>query len=181
MERAAVVVRFIDAAVVNAVGISPNERVIAIVDHRDGKAAGKMSNAGEHPFTAEAVGMEDAIEWQLIFITQNKIMLHIKRGQSITKCGMEWIDFLADVGRLVHGFAISICSKKFQPPTGMARAELERSVICMANVRLERIAAEIRSKRAASTVHDSAGDWIVHTVFSPPAPQVGVPGCTSLV
>ena len=48
----------------------------------------------------------------------------------------------------------------------MAGAEFERVVVGMADGRLQRIAAEVRSQRPACSVHLSAGDGIVDRVFA---------------
>ena len=55
MERTAVVIRQVDTEIVDAVGLGADQRVVAVVEKRDRKAAAEMRDAGKFPAFGETV------------------------------------------------------------------------------------------------------------------------------
>ena len=141
---AAAVIGFVDAGIIDPVGIGPNQRIVSVVDHGDRETTGKMTDARKRPSLGHAIGMKPLIERELVFVTDDNIVLHIEGGEAIAERGIEGVDLLADVRGLVHRPAVGVGGRELEPPTGMAGAQLESIVIGGANRRLQRIAAKIR-------------------------------------
>lgn len=116
VQRGSVVIRLIDAAVIHAVRIGPDQRVVAVVDHGHGKTAGEARNAGKGPAIRQPAGVKPPIEGKLVFVAHDKIMLHIERRQRIAERRVEGIDLFPDVRRLIHRFAEGIGGGKLQAP-----------------------------------------------------------------
>ena len=79
MERAAVVVRLVNAAVVDSIRICSDERVVAIVDHGDGEAGGEAGDAGDRPAAGEPVGVQEAIDRKLVLVAEDEVLFHVER------------------------------------------------------------------------------------------------------
>ncbi len=176
---AAAVVGLVDAAVVDAVGIGPDQRVVSVVDHGDGKSAGEAGDAGERPSAGEAIGAEELVEGQLILVAEDEVVLHVEGRERVAERRVEGVDLFADVGRLVQRFAVGVGGGELEAAAGVAGAEFERVVVGVADVGLQRVAAEVGSERAAGSVDLAAADGEVDGVFAAWAAGQGA-GLTSL-
>ena len=166
VNRTAVVIRLIDARVVHAIRIGSNQRIVPVVDHGHGKSAGDMGDAGERPAARQPVGMEELIEGQLIVVADDEVVLHIERRDGIAERRIEGVDLFADVRRLVQRLAVGVGGIELEPARGVARAEFERVVVGVADVRLEGVAAEVRSQLLACSIDHPARCRIVDRIFA---------------
>src|SRR3984957_19020227 len=158
IERAGRVLRFVDAVVVDSVGLSSEQGVVAVVEKSYGKAAAEVGDAGDGPAFGGAVGdAEEAIEGKFVGVADNEVMLYIESGECVAERGIDGIDFFADVGGLIHGFAEGIAGKHLQAAAGVAEAEFEGVVIGVADGGLIGIAAEVGAERSAGSVDGLAG------------------------
>src|ERR1700728_199468 len=112
IERTPGVVGFIYAEVVDAVRLGSDQGIVAIVDEGDGKSRAEMGNAREFPALRPSVrGVEEALARKLITVAGDKVMPHIKRGQAFAECGVERIDCLPYIRRLILRFGIGVSGK----------------------------------------------------------------------
>ncbi len=111
-------------------------------------------------------GTQELFEGQFVFVAEDEVVFDVERRERITERGVEGIDFLADVRRLIQRLAEGVGRGDFQTAAGVAGAQLERVVVGMADVRLQRVAAEVCSQRSARSVHLTAGNGIVDSVFA---------------
>jgi len=79
MQGSAIIVGFIDTAVVDPVGIRSDQRIVSIVDHGNRETARKSGDAGDGPALRQPVRTEVSIEGKLILIAQDEVVLYIER------------------------------------------------------------------------------------------------------
>ena len=96
-KRAATVIGFVDAGVIDPVGIGPNQRIVSVVDHGDGETTGKMTDARKRPSLGHAIGMKPLIEGELVFVTDDNVVLHIEGRDGVAGSGIEGVDLFADI------------------------------------------------------------------------------------
>src|SRR6202451_3486753 len=153
IERAGSVLRFVDAVVVDAVGLGPEQGVVAVVEQGDGKAAAEVGDARDGPAFGGAIGdAEEAVEGKFVGIADDKVMLHVEGGERVAERGIGRIDFFAGVGGLVHGFAEGIAGEHLQASAGVAQAEFAGVVVGVADGGLVGVAAEVGAERSAGAV-----------------------------
>ena len=131
-----------------------------------GKPLAKRVIPDSGPAARQPVGTEELIEGKLIVVADDEVVFHIERGNGIAERGIEGVHFLADVRRLIQRLAVGVGGGELKAAAGVARAEFERVVVGVANVGLERIAAEVGAQRPARSVHLAAGNRIVDRVLA---------------
>src|ERR1700733_5057912 len=98
MKRSGRVLRFVDAVVVDAVGLCAQQRGIGVVEQRDGKAAAEVGDAGKRPSLCPAVGgAEQMFDGKIPGVAHDKVVGHVEGGQSPAQGGINGVYLLANV------------------------------------------------------------------------------------
>ena len=79
----AVIVRHVDARRIYAVVLHLHQIVVAEARKGHRKAGSKACDAGESPAAGEPARMEEAIEGQVVVVTDNKVMLQIEGRNAV--------------------------------------------------------------------------------------------------
>src|SRR5580704_7588119 len=105
-------------------------------------------------------------ERKQIVVADDEIVLHVERRERFAERRIQRIDGFAEIRRLILRFAEGVAAENREAAAGVAQRDLERVVIRIADGGLTRVAAEIRTKRAARAVENLSGVADVLAVFA---------------
>src|SRR5580704_12819421 len=105
-------------------------------------------------------------ERKQIVVADDEIVLHIERRERFAERRIQRIDGFAEIRRLILRLAEGVAAENREAAAGVAQRDLERVVIRIADGGLARVAAEIRTERAARAVENLAGVSDVLAVFA---------------
>src|SRR5271156_4885547 len=98
MKRPAAIIWLIDAKIVDAVRLGPEQRIIAVVHQRDRKSRTEARNPGKLPSLRQTIiGVEQALERDLIAVADYKVVCHVERGECTAERRVQGIDGLPDI------------------------------------------------------------------------------------
>jgi hypothetical protein len=80
-QRARRVLRFIDAIVVDAVRLGPQQRIIAVVEQSHRKTAAVVRDAGDRPAAGPPIrNAEEMCEGKLVRVAHDEVVLYVEGG-----------------------------------------------------------------------------------------------------
>jgi len=117
--------------------------IVGLVDHNR-QPGREACNTAHLPSIGQPFGPAQLIKRQAVVVTDNEIVGCVEGGKGSARRVAHWVDLLAIAGSIIDRLAVGVCHQRLQPIAGMAKIDLERVVVGVANrcevaIALERI------------------------------------------